>query len=69
MVFLIVTMSLKQKTSDVWSHFSVIEGTTFAKCDICKRQYSFKTSVTNLKTHLNSAHWIQLNAHKVCNVL
>lgn len=56
---------MNRKLSGVWSHFTAIENTTFAKCDICKRKYSYKTSVTNLKTHLASAHWIHINASKV----
>jgi len=52
---------MSRKLSGVWSHFTAIENTTFAKCDICKRKYSYKTSVTNLKTHLASAHWIHIN--------
>lgn len=59
-------MSLnRKKTSNIWSHFSVIDDTRFAKCDICKRNYSFKTSVTNLKNHLTKAHWIQMTAVQV----
>ena len=49
-------MSLNKKTSSIWSLFTVIDDTHFAKCDICKRKYSFKTSVTNLKTHLAKSH-------------
>lgn len=58
---------MNRKTSDIWSHFTVIENTTFAKWNICKKKYSFKTSVTNLKTHYFSSHWIQINtAKQVC---
>lgn len=58
-------MNLNRKSSCVWSHFTVIDNTSFAKCDICKRKYSFKTCVTNLKTHLAKAHWIQMTANQV----
>ncbi|KAL4153704.1 hypothetical protein QTP88_001537 [Uroleucon formosanum] len=58
---------MNRKTSDIWSHFTVIENTTFAKCNICKKKYSFKTSVTNLKTHYFSSHWIQINTAKQSN--
>lgn len=61
-------MSLNRKISGVWSHFSVINDTTFAKCDICKRKYSFKTNVTNLKAHLTKIHSIQITANQV-NIL
>lgn len=56
--------NMNRKTSDIWSHFTVIENTTFAKCNICKKKYSFKTSVTNLKTHYSINHWIQINTAK-----
>lgn len=62
-------MSLSKKTSSVWSHFTVVEGTHFAKCDICKHKYSFKTSVTNLKTHLAKAHWILMTSIQVSNLI
>lgn len=61
---------MNRKTSNVWLDFTVIDNITFAKCDICKKKYSFKTTVTNLKTHLYSSHWIQLFASKeVCNIV
>jgi len=52
---------MSRKTSNIWSHFIPIENTTFAKCKICKKKYSFKTSVTNLKTHYSTSHWIEIS--------
>lgn len=58
---------MSRKTSNIWSYFTVVDNTTFAKCNISKTKYSFKTSVTNLKTHMNSSHWIQIYSSKeVC---
>jgi hypothetical protein len=61
-------MSLNRKISSVWLHFSVIDDSTFTKCDICKQKCTFKTSVTNLKMHLLKAQWIQMIANQV-NIL
>lgn len=33
-------MSQNRKTSSVWTHFTVIDDTNFAECDICIRKYS-----------------------------
>lgn len=55
---------MKPKTSNIWAHFTVVENTTHAMCIICKRKYSFKTSVTNLKSHIKTNHWIQINSSK-----
>ncbi|VVC37452.1 Zinc finger C2H2-type,Zinc finger, BED-type [Cinara cedri] len=51
---------MRLKRSDLWSHFTVIHDTKFAICNICKRKYSFKTSVTNLKTHFDKSHKYQI---------
>lgn len=50
---------MDRRTSDIWKHFSKIDS-SIAKCDTCKKSYSYKTSVTNLKKHLNNAHLIYL---------
>jgi len=55
---------MKPKTSNIWAHFTVVENTTYAMCNICKRKYSLKTSVTNLKSHIKTNHWIQINSSK-----
>lgn len=50
-------MSQDRRTSDIWKHFSKVDS-SIAKCDICKKNYSYKTSLSNLKKHLNNAHLI-----------
>jgi hypothetical protein len=35
-------MSLNRKISGVWSHFSVIDDSTFAKCDILNKNTYLK---------------------------
>lgn len=54
-------MSLDRRTSNIWKHFSKVDS-SIAKCDICKKKYSYKTSMSNLKKHLNNAHLIYLYA-------
>lgn len=52
-------MSQDRRTSDIWKHFSKVNS-SLAKCDICKKNYSYKTSLSNLKKHLKNAHFIYL---------
>lgn len=52
-------MSQDRRTSDIWKHFSKVDS-SIAKCDICKKKYSYKTSLSNLKKHLNNVHFIYL---------
>lgn len=40
----------------VWRYFKKIPGTTMANCQMCVKQYSYKTSITNLKKHLKYKH-------------
>lgn len=42
--------------SNIWNHFEKIPEKTVAKCILCKKEYSYKTSVTNLKKHLSCKH-------------
>lgn len=52
-------MSQDRRTSDIWKHFTKVDSKV-AKCDVCKKSYSFKTSLTNLRKHINNAHLIYL---------
>lgn len=47
-------MSGRQR-SDVWSYFSQKENVK-AVCNICKAEISFKSTITNLKSHLKRKH-------------
>ncbi|CAH0714329.1 unnamed protein product, partial [Brenthis ino] len=48
-------MSSNKKTSVVWDHFTDIGGSR-GVCNICKVQMSYKSSVSNLKKHLQRKH-------------
>lgn len=48
-------MSKKLKSS-VWCYFQVAAGDKIAQCDICGQNISYKSSITNLKRHLNNKH-------------
>ncbi|KAL4096990.1 hypothetical protein QTP88_021842 [Uroleucon formosanum] len=48
---------MDNRYSSVWEHFTIIDG-IHAKCDICKRKYSYKSTLTNLKKHLSNKHLI-----------
>lgn len=52
-------MSQDRRTSDIWKHFSKVDS-SIAKCDICKKMYSYKTSLSNLKRNLNNGRFIYL---------
>jgi hypothetical protein len=52
-------MNQDRRTSDIWKHFSKVDSSQ-AKCEICKKKYSYKTSLSNLKKHLNNSHLIYL---------
>lgn len=62
-------MSQDRRSSDIWKHFTKIDSNN-AKCDICKKSYSYKTSVTNLKKHLHHSHllYTYLNSSEVCSI-
>lgn len=56
-LYLFINMSQPQKRSIVWVHFTPIEGTEKAQCNICRTTYSFKGGATcNLRKHLHSRH-------------
>jgi hypothetical protein len=41
----------------VWDFFEKsTDGSKTAVCNFCRRQFSFKTTITNLKTHLKQKH-------------
>jgi len=62
-------MSKDRRSSDIWQHFTKIDS-ILAKCDICKKMYSYKTSVTNLKKHFHHAHSLYSfsNSSEVCSI-
>lgn len=45
----------RKKMSDIWCHFTSLPD-KFATCNFCKQKLSFKTSITNLRRHLNCKH-------------
>ncbi|CAB3231247.1 unnamed protein product [Arctia plantaginis] len=42
--------------SSIWNYFEKVPGVLVAECLLCKKEYSYKTSITNLKKHLSSKH-------------
>lgn len=48
-------MNKRVKTSSLWSYFTDV-GNQFAKCDICEKRCSYKTTTNNLKKHLERLH-------------
>lgn len=48
-------MSQKRKSSSMWEFFTRINSET-AKCDLCKSTFSYKTSVSNLRKHMQRKH-------------
>jgi hypothetical protein len=50
-------MSAKRKRSEVWNYFTIADhNKTLAKCDLCKQILSYKSSVSNLKKHIQKKH-------------
>lgn len=47
--------NVNKRVSIVWDHFVDIGG-YYATCNICKAKLSFKSSVTNLKKHVDKKH-------------
>ncbi|CAH0717220.1 unnamed protein product, partial [Brenthis ino] len=42
--------------ASIWNHYEKIPGKSTAKCLLCKKEYSYKTTITNLKKHLKHKH-------------
>lgn len=54
---------MDKRTSGIWAHFTIVEKQNcIAKCDICIKRYSFKSTLTNLKKHLSGRHGIELSS-------
>ncbi|CAB0019754.1 unnamed protein product, partial [Nesidiocoris tenuis] len=46
-----------KKSSPLWSFFTVIDNEKkVARCDLCRSECSFKTTISNLRKHLKSRH-------------
>lgn len=50
-----MAMSVKRKSSRIWEFFTPIDN-EMAKCDLCKNSFSYRTSVSNLKRHMERKH-------------
>lgn len=51
----------KGSSSLVWDYFVKNDENKLAVCSVCKRWFSYKTSITNLKKHLRYKHKDQYN--------
>jgi len=59
---------MDRRTSNIWEHFTIFDQNKYvAKCDLCRKKYSFKSTIYNLKKHLSNCHGIELpiNSSKV----
>lgn len=57
---------MDKRTSGIWAHFTIVDyKNCIAKCDLCLKKYSFKSTLTNLKKHLFGCHGIKLSSGKV----
>lgn len=48
-------MSKRVKTSDIWNFFTQ-DCDQFAKCNICKKKISYKTTNSNMRKHMKTNH-------------
>lgn len=52
-----IALCLINSDLPIWNFFDKsIDGCKTATCNYCRRQLSFRTSVTNLKSHLKQKH-------------
>uniref|UniRef100_A0A6P7H1Y9 Uncharacterized protein LOC114345090 n=1 Tax=Diabrotica virgifera virgifera TaxID=50390 RepID=A0A6P7H1Y9_DIAVI len=51
----IQTRLKKRKISGMWQFFEMVDE-TYASCNICKNNISYKTSISNLKKHMQKKH-------------
>ncbi|KAH9634304.1 hypothetical protein HF086_011564 [Spodoptera exigua] len=51
-----VKMSFVNTSNPIWKYFVKLPYVRIAQCKICKCDYSFKSSITNLKVHLQKKH-------------
>lgn len=58
----------KRKTSPLWNFFSIVDNTnSVASCDICKQKLCYKSSVSNLKKHMQRKHpTVQIPTLETC---
>lgn len=48
---------MSKRSSPVWNFFTVTDKVQYiAECDMCKKSFSFKSSVSNLKKHMEKKH-------------
>ncbi|XP_046983714.1 E3 SUMO-protein ligase ZBED1-like isoform X2 [Schistocerca americana] len=47
----------RSRTSEMWSYFEILDR-EFAKCTLCGKKLSYKSTTTNLKKHLQKSHLI-----------
>lgn len=50
-----MTTRTEKRRSEIWNFFSSKDAEK-AECNICRKSYSYKTSLTNLKSHLKRKH-------------
>ena len=62
-------ISKKGKRSDVWSYFGFKKTDKIDKsivvCKLCYREFSYKNNTTNMRQHLDRAHWRETHVRSV----
>ena len=57
-------MNQDRRSSDIWKHFTKLDS-ILAKRYICKKSFSYKTSVTNSRKHSNHAHLLYSSSYSL----
>ncbi|XP_063238850.1 uncharacterized protein LOC134540203 [Bacillus rossius redtenbacheri] len=51
------TNRTRKKTSQIWAYYSIVNDfKNVAKCDVCDREVSFRSTTNNLKKHIERKH-------------
>ncbi|XP_022822782.1 zinc finger BED domain-containing protein 4 isoform X1 [Spodoptera litura] len=56
-------MSLVNISNPLWNYYVKLPYVRVANCKLCKCDYSYKTSITNLKAHLRMKHKTEYNSY------
>jgi len=57
---------MDRRNRSAWAYFTIKDNVN-AKCDICHKIYSYKSTLTNLRKHLSSRHFIFLKQGQSIN--
>ena len=57
-------MASTPKKSKIWAYFEEDEKLKIARCNLCKKQYAYKTATSSMIRHLESKHKITVVEEK-----